>query len=404
MAEPSGAAATAHSIPPGSASTGWIFFLVVMLVTALVDVLCVSRIRPNSPSRFCRLPVYAKQIIFWLFSGIFFVCVVWQLMGVEAAGSWLYGYVLEYSLSVDNLFVFQLVFKGYSTPESQLDRALFWGISAAILLRLAFFEVGTVLLDAGFFARLAFGVVLVYSGYKTLKDEDDEEDDPSQNCIVRSLARILPLHDQYSEEPVFLVSVLQEEDGTPKPSVIGSPSALELQGLSENEEGASPTASTPSGSRGTYVWKLTPLFMVVLTLGIIDVIFAVDSVTAKISSMAGFQPNVSFFLNLTSSAFAMFVLRSLYMVVDALSHMFRLLKYGVGAVLILIGLKLVLAGYLEIGNLTSGALIISLLLLSIVASVVLPAPAEEEQAADEAGAERGDEKANADKANEAAVS
>lgn len=397
----SASSSTASPPTSASASAGWILFLVVMLLTAIVDVLCVSRVRPNSASNFCRLPVYAKQIIFWLLSGMLFVLVVWQLMGLEAAGSWLYGYVLEYTLSVDNLFVFQLVFKAYSTPEAQLDRALFWGISAAVLLRLAFFEVGTEILALGFIARLAFGLVLVYSGVKTLKDEDDDEDDPSQNCLVRSLARILPLHDQYGERPVFFLAVLKEAE-TPKPSVIGSPNnGLELQGLTDNEErmeAPSPSAS-PTQPRGTYVWKVTPLFMVVLTLGIIDVIFAVDSVTAKISSIAGFEPRISFFLNLTSSAFAMFVLRSLYMVVDALSHMFRLLKYGVGAVLILIGVKLVLAGYVEIGNLLSGGLIVSLLLLSILASVILPAPAEEEQAADEAGAGPG-----VDKANEADVS
>ncbi|CAE8598936.1 unnamed protein product, partial [Polarella glacialis] len=104
------------------------------------------------------------------------------------------------------------------------------------------------------------------------------------------------------------------------------------------------------------VLKVTPLFLVVVSLGLIDVIFAVDSVTAKISSVAGFAPEV----------------------VDLMVHMFRFLKYGVGSVLVLIGLKLILTGYVEVGMLASGSLILAMLAVSVLASVIVPPPKEDE--------------------------
>merc|ERR1712110_961966 len=126
--------------------------------------------------------------------------------------------------------------------------------------------------------------------------------------------------------------------------------------------------------------KVTLLFLVVVTLGIIDVVFAVDSVTAKISSVASFSPAINFFLNLTSSAFAMFVLRSVYFLLDVMVHMFRFLNYGVGFVLILIGVKLIVSDYVDIGLIASCAIILSILLISILASCVFPEDTEKEEA------------------------
>lgn len=295
--------------------------------------------------------------------------------GGSAAASWSYGYFLEYMLSVDNLFVFQLVFKAYATPEGlHIERALFWGISAAILLRLAFFGLVTSLLAMGFFAKLAFGLLLIYSGIKAFWDDDDEAD-PSKNLLVRCVARHLPLHDKYSEEPRFFVRVKVEglESAAEPPregaKIIGkSKDEVELHGMMDVDDPQHPAASS---------LKVTPLFLVVLTLAFIDVIFAVDSVTAKVSSVHGFDPKVSFFLNLSSSAFAMFVLRSLYLVVDMLTQSFRFLKYGVGIVLGFIGIKLIISGWYEVSMTLSSLLIVGFLLCSIVASC-LPCCKEED--------------------------
>mmetsp|Transcript_51003 Transcript_51003/g.122039 ORF Transcript_51003/g.122039 Transcript_51003/m.122039 type:complete len:378 (-) Transcript_51003:79-1212(-) len=326
----------------------WVSFALAILVAASLDACCGRR-------RCWELPAYAKQLMLWLFAGLCFSVFVTLAVGLDAGASWTYGYFLEYMLSVDNLFVFQLVFKAYSTPEAQLGRALFCGISVAVVLRLAFFAVGTSLLELGFVSRLGFGLLLVYSGIKAFWD--DEEEDPSSNCLVRGVARLLPLHDKYSEEPHFFVRV----GSGPAPAIIGASEGL--HGMMDVEDSKSFEAPDRHGSL-----KVTPLFLVVVTLALIDVIFAVDSVTAKVSSVNGFEPDVSFFLNLSSSAFAMFVLRSLYLVVDMLTHSFRFLKYGVGFVLIFIGIKLMMSGWFEVSMLLSCVLILSLLLISILAS------------------------------------
>mmetsp|Transcript_77781 Transcript_77781/g.137175 ORF Transcript_77781/g.137175 Transcript_77781/m.137175 type:complete len:406 (+) Transcript_77781:47-1264(+) len=368
-------------------TTGWGVFGLGMIAAAAVDVLFVSR---PSQSKACCYQVYVKQILFWLIAGLAFMLFIAQVMGAPEAGSWIYGYFLEYTLSIDNLFVFQMVFKSYSTPESQVGRALFWGIAVAVVLRMAFFGVGTEVLNLGLAARLFFGLVLVYSGYKTLRDSDDGDDDPSQNLLIRSVSRLLPLHEHYGDEPVFFVWVPPSPDSLPDATVMGSPQpSHELHSILERDEDVvTPTAAAPdeklsrgsSSSDAKLTCKVTPLFLVVLTLGVIDVVFAVDSVTAKISSVLGFDNEVSFFLNLTSSAFAMWVLRSLYLVVDMLTHMFRFLKYGVGSVLILIGVKLMLSGYVEVGMLASSLLILAMLALPILASILIPVPAEEKEA------------------------
>lgn len=359
------AAASEH--PAASLPSLWSSFFVAILVAAAVDVCYISRPKVESS-----WPSYVKQIIFWIFCGCAFGLVVFLLVGGSAFASWSYGYFLEYMLSVDNLFVFQLVFKAYATPEGlHIERALFWGISAAILLRLAFFGVGTSLLAMGFFAKLAFGLLLIYSGIKAFWDDDDEAD-PSKNLLVRCVARHLPLHDKYSEEPRFFVRVKlssglegleAREPREPREvgaKIIGkSKDEVELHGMMDVADEQHPAATS---------LKVTPLFLVVLTLALIDVIFAVDSVTAKVSSVHGFDPSVSFFLNLSLSAFAMFVLRSLYLVVDMLTQSFRFLKYGVGIVLVFIGIKLIISSWYEVSMTLSSLLIVGFLLCSIVAS------------------------------------
>mmetsp|Transcript_8694 Transcript_8694/g.18729 ORF Transcript_8694/g.18729 Transcript_8694/m.18729 type:complete len:170 (-) Transcript_8694:853-1362(-) len=132
------ASEAAESLPADPPSTSlaalWIAFLVSIFVVAGIDFCCI-----NGSGRCACMPTYGKQILLWVLAGLGFAAFVMQVMGAAAAGSWMYGYFLEYMLSIDNLFVFQLVFKGYSTPECHVDRALFWGIAAAVLLRLGFF-------------------------------------------------------------------------------------------------------------------------------------------------------------------------------------------------------------------------------------------------------------------------
>jgi len=360
----------------------WLAFCIVMLGAAAIDLLAISA--PQAGGRLGSFPAFARQIIFWLLIGALFNTFIWSLFGRAAAGAWFYGYVLEYVLSIDNLFVFQAVFRSYATPASQVERALFWGVSAAIFLRLAFFGVGTELLGMGLLARCAFGLALLYSGVKTLRSSEDEEnDDPTQNPVVGCVARLLPLHASYADDAAFFVRAPRASaGGRPESAVIGNAgySMTEPKTPAAESAASSPSrfleesevGSAPPLDAGDRSLKVTPLFLVVVSLGIIDVVFAVDSVTAKISSITGWSDSLSFFLNLSSSAFAMFVLRSLFAVVSLLSRMFRFLNYGVGIVLVLIGVKLMLSGYVEVGMSTSCGAILAILFASILASVVFP--------------------------------
>eukprot|EP00929_Paragymnodinium_shiwhaense_P002614 TRINITY_DN102914_c0_g1_i1.p1 TRINITY_DN102914_c0_g1~~TRINITY_DN102914_c0_g1_i1.p1 ORF type:complete len:480 (+),score=116.50 TRINITY_DN102914_c0_g1_i1:156-1595(+) len=375
---------------------------------------------------------FLLQVAFWLLVGCGFNICVGAMLGPGAAGSWFYGYALEYMLSLDNLFVFRVIFQAYSTPAKQIDTGLFFGISAAVLLRVLLFGLGTELLELGFVPRLCFGLALIYSGVKTLRSSDDDDDDPQENFCVRALTKCLPLHHGYAEDGSFFIRVSETGKQGPLTNVIGrkmDEQQMELSGFvqdhetwcaeqskehtglqkegvkadldaesGDNHTNASTTCSdngslsiqsidngsavvtTRPAPSGEGRLKVTLLFLVVASLGLLDVIFAVDSVTAKISSVSGFAPAVNFYLNLTSSAFAMFVLRSLYFVLDVLVETFRFLGLGVGFVLVIIGVKLILSEWYEVDMVVSMSILLSILALSMVASVVLPKPVEEETA------------------------
>mmetsp|Transcript_11573 Transcript_11573/g.30956 ORF Transcript_11573/g.30956 Transcript_11573/m.30956 type:complete len:524 (+) Transcript_11573:98-1669(+) len=412
---------------------------------------------------------FCRQIFFWLVVSSFFNLFVWNWFGPKAGASWAYGYVVEYLLSVDNLFVFRMVFQTYFTPQSQVGRALFWGVAAAVILRLIFFCVGTRLLQLGFAVRCFFGGALIYSGIKTVRDSDGGDDDPKDNMCIKMITKLLPLHDGYSTDASFFINVGPDTPGEgdgdrPLPTVFRNPGGdannVDANGFLEDHyatcaeralalnetakesvgefvheavkdeatsdanaavgqngldggcrspekglphlrisdellrTGSAPSAATaeatsssdmpPPQSCGGNVEedsprrKVTLLLLVVVSLSIIDVIFAVDSVTAKISSIADLGPKLNIFVNLTSTAFAMFVLRSLYFLLDMVVRIFRFLNYGVGTVLVAIGMKLILSGVVEVGMIESCAAIVAILMVSLVASCVLPEKPEDD--------------------------
>jgi len=226
-----------------------------------------------------------------------------------------------------------------------------------------------------------------------LRNSDDGEEDVRQNPIVRCLARVLPVEDSYSEPPLFFVRVFPDKELQPTvlgrasletehTSIIGEREDAgqvvgsrevheESHGSEEAVEAGQASRSSPA-TNGPGTLRVTLLFLVVASLAIVDVIFAVDSVTAKISSIASFDPSLNLFINLTSSALAMFAFKSLYILIDMLVHMFRFLNYGVGSVLILIGVKLMLSDYAEVDELRSSIIILAVLALSMLVSVLLP--------------------------------
>lgn len=258
-------------------------------------------------------------------------------------------------------------------------------MAGALVLRLFFFGVGTELFTFGFFARLLFGAALIYSGVQTFRDTG-EESDPKQNRCVRFITRWLPVYDGYAEDGSFFLTRDNWENNTeleftPTPTVFGDgiiseewSGGLELEQRTGPESRKPPTPSSfaSAGKPGKRTTKVTLLFVVVITLEVIDILFAVDSVTAKISEIKLFDTRINLFLNFTSSMFAIFVLRSLYTFMDHVVRMCRFLQQGVAIVLVFIGTKLIVAQYIDLGMVLSCSLVGGVLALSVLLSAVCP--------------------------------
>lgn len=277
---------------------------------------------------------------------------------------WMSGYMLEWLLSFDNLFVFHLIFNLYGTPDHLKHRPLYLGICGAVIFRLLFIFVGEYMMHAMLFMHFVFGTFLVYTGIKTLTS-DDEDEDPSQNPMVKWLQDKVPFVNVYDNNGAFFVRVPVSEEWS-------APKDTEAAKISDEGEGA--TYGTVDFSsyklagggdrRHTWEFRATMLFLVVCCLEISDLIFAVDSVSAIVA-----QVN-DLFLAYTSAVFAMLGLRATFFIIDVLVHMFELLKYGVSAVLVFIGVKLILAHHYTIEPHIVVFVLIGCIGASMVASVL----------------------------------
>jgi tellurite resistance protein TerC len=292
------------------------------------------------------------RCIYWLLAAIFFNALVWVLsQSSESAEAWTSGFVLEYTLSIDNLFIFQMLFKFYQTPENQIDKALLYGISAAALLRLVFFIIGTSLFEWISWVRFPFGVLLLFTAYKTV-NTDIHADTPVNATFVDLAQQYLPFCALYDRNGEFL----QYE---------GSPDWIET-GRHLSPPTSPPIRTPEEGSDKRFKkLRLTMLFAVVLALALVDVIFALDAVAAKVAQTH------DLFVNFSSSLFAMTGFRSLYFVIQHLTASFRLLKYGVALILAYVGVELMISIWYTIPNNISCLIILGICGGCIVASAGL---------------------------------
>jgi len=324
--------------------------------------------------------------LFWIAMACCFCGWVWMYYGRDSAFMWMSGYMLEWMLSFDNLFVFHLIFSVYGTPEHLKHRPLYIGICGAVFFRLVFIFIGEYLMHTMVLMHLVFGAFLVYTGIKTIS-ADEEDEDPSQNSLVQWLQEKVPFISFYDRSGAFFVRVPVDEAGqmisqddsnlveptSPKRSEGAPESALEAGPISSFAAVADYgtidinklAAAVPQGSNVQV--RATMLFLVVCCLEISDVIFAVDSVSAIVA-----QVN-DLFLAYTSAVFAMLGLRATFFIIDVLVHMFSLLKYGVAMVLVFIGIKLCLSHVYHI----SPGVVVLVLLLAIGGSMVASVIAEE---------------------------
>lgn len=259
-----------------------------------------------------------------------------------------------------------MIFSVYATPDYLKQRPLYFGICGAIFFRLAFIFIGEYLMHAMFFMHFVFGVFLVYTGIKTIT-VDDEDEDPSQHPLVQWLQRSVPFVSAYDQQGRFFVRVPIDDAGEPVlPSASQQQAAdVDMAEAQETRYGTVDFASDAAaqGSGRTQL-RATMLFLVVICLEVSDLLFAVDSVSAIVA-----QVN-DLFLAYTSAVFAMLGLRATFFIIDVLAKAFSLLKYGVAAVLVFIGVKLITSKMYHIPPSIVCIVLVASIAGSMVASVV----------------------------------
>lgn len=241
--------------------------------------------------------------------------------------SYISGYLIEKTLSVDNLFVMMMIFTTFGVGKNEYQHVLNWGILGAIVLRFIFIFVGAAIISKFDWVLLVFGAVLVYSGVKMYLDRNKKEEmDVEKHPLVRFLSKTGRIHPQFEGDKFF----------------------VRKQG--EN------------GSRGK--WLLTPLFVTVLVIEFSDLIFAFDSIPAVFS--VSLDPYVVFFSNI----FAILGLRAMFFLLAAIADKFRYLKVGVSVLLLFIGVKMLIHEWVNIDAILSLCIIIGVLVVSIGASLM----------------------------------
>jgi len=334
----------------------WLTFTAVFIV-----LVCLDNFVLNRNPRALTLKWAFGYTLMWIACACGFCGWVYYAKGESAAYMWMSGYMLEWMLSFDNLFVFHMIFNVYATPDHLKHRPLYIGIWGAIVFRLAFIFVGEYLMHAMFFMHFVFGAFLIYTGLNTVM-ADEEDEDPSQHPAVQWLQNHVPFVSVYDKSGAFFVRVPVDAQGEPVLPAACPEQAGESETAGETQAARCGVVDFPRGGQGQL--RATMLFLVVCCLEFSDLLFAVDSVSAIVA-----QVN-DLFLAYTSAVFAMLGLRATFFIIDVLVKVFSLLKYGVAAVLVFIGLKLCLSKVLHIPPSVVCAVLVTSIAASMVASVV----------------------------------
>jgi tellurite resistance protein TerC len=295
----------------------WVYFLAFIAVMLALDLGVFNRKEHVVTMREALI-----WVAVWVTLAMGFAWLTLQWFGKEIALQFVTGYVIELALSVDNIFVFVLLFSYFNVPPKYQHRVLFWGIIGAFAMRAVFIFAGAALLENFHWMIYLFGGILLLSGAKMLKQDENKKIDPEKNIIIRFLRRTMPVSDKYHGKKFF---------------------------IKENGKNVA-----------------TLLFVVLVMVEITDLIFAVDSVPAILAITR------EEFIVFTSNAFAILGLRSLYFALAGVMNLFRFLHYGLSVILIFIGLKMMISGFYKIPVEWSLMVVVGLLVLSIVFSLVFP--------------------------------
>ncbi len=295
----------------------WVAFWVVVLAALFIDLAVLNKHKGHVSIKEAAVMVTAWVSLAALFGGA-----IWLFEGPRHALEFYTGYILEYSLSIDNMFVFIMIFGYFAVPHDLQPKVLLWGILGAVVMRFIFIFVGVQLISAFAWMIYVFGALLIFTAAKMLLQKEDEQMDPGNSFILRVFKKIMPIKTDYHGDNFF---------------------------VKENAK-----------------WFATPLFAALLVIEMSDVIFAVDSIPAVL----GITRDT--FLVYSSNIFAIIGLRSLYFLLSGIAGRFPYLKYGISVILFFVGVKMIVSHYIKIPVPLSLGVIVGILALSILASKVFP--------------------------------
>ena len=278
----------------------WIVFYVLVFIMLIADLKMFGKKGQHEVS----VKEALKMTAVWIGVSLVFCAAIYIWYPVEShekAMEFLAGYLIEKSLSMDNLCVFLMLFSFFGIERKYQHEVLFWGIFGALVLRSIFIFAGAAMVERFEWILGLFGLFLLYTGAKMFSHDDNNQADPSQNIIVRWFKKFFPVTDQLHGEKFF----------------------VRLQ--------------TSDIKHQTSKYLATPLFVTLLVIETTDVAFAVDSIPAV------FSVSRDPFIVLTSNIFAILGLRALYFALAAVAQYFKYLKYGLGIILIFVGIKMLLA-------------------------------------------------------------
>lgn len=292
----------------------WVVFGVLVLAMLLLDLLI-----SNRSDRKANIKEAMVWTCIWIGLALVFNLYIYYVRGFDDALTFLTAYLVEKSLSIDNLFVFLLIFKYFQTPPKSMRVVLFWGVLSALVFRAIFIGLGIVLITKFHWLLYIFGVFLIFTGIK-LWFEKDKEIHPENNPVLRLFRYFFPVTENY----------------------VGNKFIVKRNGL----------------------YLATPLMIVLIAIETTDIIFAVDSIPAVLAIT--FDP----FLVFTSNIFAILGLRSLYFVLSHMMSIFFYLHYALAIILVFIGGKMIVMDIIDIPISMALGIVFCVLAISIILSVL----------------------------------